>query len=219
MEEDLRVPQVGNPWCTQWRLQRWGSARVFDYCLYCRTRACLLCMFVPPTTSLIKVVNSGSLHWALSVFIYFRFTLTFGVNFAGDLNKNLSVAAVLSNTFARAFLALIRQNPSCLVQLSIFPNLMHIRLNVFLKQWICIEHFEFQSNGCFAFKNNFKRTINCLVTRANMNESSTQRINWRYNGSVTCVTQQSTSFHDNFSLIVAQPTTLSNDGDNQNESK
>jgi len=101
MEEDLRVPQVGNPWCTQWRLQRWGSARVFDYCLYCRTRACLLCMFVPPTTSLIKVVNSGSLHWALSVFIYFRFTLTFGVNFAGDLNKNLSVASSLEHVRSR----------------------------------------------------------------------------------------------------------------------
>jgi len=35
--------------------------------------ACLLCMFVPPPTSLIKVVNSGSFRWALSVFIYFRF--------------------------------------------------------------------------------------------------------------------------------------------------
>jgi len=52
-----------------------------------------------------------------------------------------------------------------------------------------------------------------------MNESSTQRINWRYDGSVTCDTQQSTSFHENVSLIVAQPTTQSNDGDNQNESK
>jgi len=139
--EDLRVPQVGNPWCRQWRLQRSGSARVFDYCLYCRTRARLLCMFVPPTASLIKVVNSGSLHWVLSVFIYFRFMFDLGVHFAGDLNKKLlSVAMVLSNTFARAFLALIRQNPSCLLQLSIFPNLMHIRLNVFLKQKICIEH-------------------------------------------------------------------------------
>jgi len=98
-------------------------------------------MFVPPTTSLIKVVNSGSFHWALSVFIYFRFMLTFGVHFAGDLNKKLlSVAMVLSNTFACAFLALIRQNPSCLLQLSIFPNLMHIRMNVSLKQWICEEH-------------------------------------------------------------------------------
>ena len=31
----------------------------------------MLCMFVLPPTLLIKVVNSGSFHWALSVFIYF----------------------------------------------------------------------------------------------------------------------------------------------------
>jgi len=33
-----------------------GTARVFDYALYCRTWACLLCIFVPPPTSLIKVI-------------------------------------------------------------------------------------------------------------------------------------------------------------------
>jgi len=53
-------------------------------------------MFVPPTTSLIKVVNLGSFHWALSVFTYFRFAVTFGVHFAGDMNKKLlSVAMAL----------------------------------------------------------------------------------------------------------------------------
>jgi len=30
------------------------------------------------------------------------------------------------------------------------------------------------------FENNFKQTINCLVTRANMNEPSKQRTSWRY---------------------------------------
>ena len=52
------------------------------------------------------------------------------------------------------------------------------------------------------FENNFKRTINCPVTRANMNELSKQRTNWGYHCSVTFVTQQSTSCRENFSLIV-----------------
>ena len=68
--------------CRQWRFQHSGSTRVFDYALYCRTQACMLCMFVLPPTLLIKVVNSGSFHWALSVFIYFRFMLAFRVQFA-----------------------------------------------------------------------------------------------------------------------------------------
>jgi len=50
-----------------WRL------RGFDYDFCCRTRAFLLSIFVPPPTSLIKVVNSGSFHWALSLFINCRF--------------------------------------------------------------------------------------------------------------------------------------------------
>ena len=37
--------------------------------------------------------------------------------------------------------------------------------------------FEFQSNGQYPFENNFKRTMNCLVTRAKMNEPKTWRIN------------------------------------------
>ena len=73
--------------CRQWRFQHSGSTRAFDYALYCRTQACMLCMFVLPLTSLIKVVNSGSFHWALSVFIYFRFMLAFRVQFAGDVIK------------------------------------------------------------------------------------------------------------------------------------
>ena len=50
-----------------------------------RELACF-CVFVLPPTSLIKVVNSGSFHWALSVFIYFRFMLAFRVKSAGDVN-------------------------------------------------------------------------------------------------------------------------------------
>ena len=98
-----------------------GITRAFDYALYCRTRACMLCMFVLPPISPIKVVNSGSFHWALSVFIYFRFILAFRVQFAGDVNQKISFATTaLSNTFARSILGLIHWSPSCPLQLSIF---------------------------------------------------------------------------------------------------
>ena len=42
----------------------------------------------------------------------------------------------------------------------------------------------------FHFENNFKRTVNCPVTGANMNERSKQRNNWRYHCFMTYVTQQ-----------------------------
>jgi len=48
------------------------------------------------------------------------------------------------------------------------------------------------------FENNFKEQKCCSVTRANMNEPSMQRTSRHYNCSVTYVTQQSTSSHENF---------------------
>jgi len=38
------------------------------------------------------------------------------------------------------------------------------------------------------FENNFKQTTNCPATRANMNEHSKQRTDWRYHCSVTYAT-------------------------------
>ena len=121
--------------CRQWRFQHSGSTRAFDYALYCRTRACML---VLPPTSLIKVVNSGSFHWALSVFIYFRFMLAFRVKFAGDVNQKISFATTaLSNTFARSLLGLIHWSPSCPLHtrpIHICPSYRHyiVRLKLFL---------------------------------------------------------------------------------------
>jgi len=72
----------------------------------------------------------------------FSFMLAFRVEFAGDVNKKISfVATVLPNKIARVLLALIHWNPSCPLQLSIFSKLIHIKLNVFLKQWVCIERW------------------------------------------------------------------------------
>jgi len=143
-----KSPEDSYCWCSQWRLRHSdssSSAQFVDYALSCRTWACLLCIFVPPPTSLIKFVNSGSLHWVLWLFIYFHCSyifvpcFTFRVYFAGDLNQKISfVVGVLSKTFARALLGLIRPSPSCPIQLNIISNIFHIRLDVFMMQWICI---------------------------------------------------------------------------------
>ena len=120
--------------CQQWRFQHSGSTRAFIYALYCRSQACTLCMFVLPPTSLIKIVNSGSFHWALSMFIYFCFMLAFRVQFASDVNQKISfVATVLSNTFARSLLGFIHWSPSlpCHITLIVFEALcLHKTLNL-----------------------------------------------------------------------------------------
>ena len=128
--------------CRQWRFQHSGSTRAFDSALYCRTRACMLCMFVLPPTSLIKVVNSGYFHWALSVFIYFRFMLAFRVQFAGDVKKRNIVRNNGSLEYVRSrFTRAHPLEPELPSAIKYFFNLINIRLNVFLKQWVCIEHW------------------------------------------------------------------------------
>jgi len=52
------------------------------------------------------------------------------------------------------------------------------------------------------FEMNFKRTINCPATRANMNEPSKLKTDRRYRCSVMYVTQQWRSYHENFSFII-----------------
>ena len=101
----------------------------------------MLCMFVLPPTSLIKVVNSGCFHCGLSVFIYFRFMLAIRMQFAGDVNKKISFATMaLSNTFARSLFTRAHPlEPELPSAIKYFFNLIHIRLNVFFKQWVCIE--------------------------------------------------------------------------------
>jgi len=61
---------------------------------------------------------------------------------------------------------------------------------------------KFNSMDSSHFENNFKQTINCPITQAHVNEPSKRRTNWRYHCSVTYVTQQWRSYHENFSLIV-----------------
>ena len=69
----------------------------------------------PPNLKPTTGCNSGSFHWALSVFIYFRFMLAFRVHFAGDVNQKISFATTaLSNTFARSLLGLIHWSRAAL---------------------------------------------------------------------------------------------------------
>jgi len=49
---------------------------------------------------------------------------------------------------------------------------------------------------------NFKRTINCPATWTNTYHPSKQRTDWRYHYSVTYVSQQWRSNHENFSFII-----------------
>ena len=52
--------------CRQWRFQHSGSTRALDYALYCRTRACMLCMFVLPPTSL-NTLRAGVRYIRISI--------------------------------------------------------------------------------------------------------------------------------------------------------
>ena len=96
----------------QWQLRHTGYsgwAWVFDYDSYRRTRACLLCIFMPPPTAhstklLTRALFIGPCHCSYK----FISCQTFRVHVASDLNKTISfVASVLSTSFARALLGLI----------------------------------------------------------------------------------------------------------------
>ena len=62
-----------NVWVSQVLWQLWHLGSLLSLDLHCRMWAYLLCIFVLPPT-LIKIVNSGSFHWALSLFIFFVLT-------------------------------------------------------------------------------------------------------------------------------------------------
>jgi len=51
-------------------------------------------------------------------------------------------------------------------------------------------------------KNNLKRTMNCPTTQSNMNKPGEWIAYWLYHCSVTYVTQQWRSYHENFSFTV-----------------
>ena len=161
----------------------------------------LLALYICATTH-----GPTSLSWELGLFSLDLVTVRCSYIFVpclafGDLNKTISFpVSVLSTSFTRTLLGLIHQNPSCPMQLSIF-------LNIFIWDWMFFEAMDLhrtldlKSNPMDSshFVNNFKRTINCSTTRANMNEPTKQRTDWRYHCSVMYVSQQWRSYHENFS--------------------
>jgi len=112
----------------------------------------------------------------------------------------LFVVGVLSTSFARALFGLIHfRARAALCNFKCFQN----QVECFLKQWICMQLWILiPICGQFPFQNNFKQTMICPVTRANINEPCTKRINLRYHFSMTFVTQQRTSSNKNFSIIL-----------------
>jgi len=101
----------------QWRRWHTGAARVFNYDSCLRTRACLFCIFVPPTKgrSHFTKLLTRALFFVPCQFSYiFVSCPAFHVHVAGDSKKTISlVAGVLSISFARALLVLIHQSTSC----------------------------------------------------------------------------------------------------------
>jgi len=97
-----------------------------------------------------------------------------------------------------------------------FKLIIHIGLNVF-EAIDLYRTLDLKSNPMDSshFENNFKRIINCPVTRGNMNEPSTQMINRCYHCSVTHFVQRRKSY----SFTVTWLTSRSNDSAIQNESK
>jgi len=101
----------------------------------------------------------------------------FRVHAAGGLIQKISFAAdILPTSFARALLGIIRKSPRLYLESSTLKNIIPIRLNVFLQQYIYIEHWIWIAiYAQFPFENNFNRNVKFPVTRANINEPSSHK--------------------------------------------
>jgi len=89
-----------------------------------------------------KVVNSGSFYWLCHCSYVFVPCLAFRVHVAGDLNqKNIVRSKRCVDTVRLRFTRAHPLKPELPSAISIFLNIIHIRLNAFLKQWVCTEHW------------------------------------------------------------------------------
>ena len=122
-----------------------GFARVFDYNLYRRTQACLLCMFVlPPTVPLHEGVNSASFLMALSLFIYFRSMSV--LSCCRWPESNNVVRSRRFHDFVRSRFTRAHPLESELSYAAkYFLKHNSYRTDCFLKQWICIEYWIWRS--------------------------------------------------------------------------
>ena len=117
-------------------------------------------------------INLGYFHWALSMFICFRFMSGLLCSFcrwpeSQNIISSRRLAQLVGFLYAFEWISRLRsafiffrsRHPlqyvlshftrsgssvrarAALCHLSIFKNIIHITLSVFLKQWICIEHW------------------------------------------------------------------------------
>ena len=151
---------------------------------HCRMWACLFCIFVPPPTSLIKVVNLGSFHWACHCsYIFVSCWSSAFCRWRESKNivrSNSSPEYVLSR-FTRAH-PLEAELSSAIY----FFKFNSYQIECSSKYWVCIEQRIWISIQWTVPIREFQ--TNDPVTQTNMNKPSTQRINWRYHCSATCVT-------------------------------
>jgi len=118
----------------QWRLQHrgsTGSARILDYDLYLKTRACLLCIFVPPRkgrSHFTKLLTRALFFVPCHCSYIFVSCPGFHVHVAGDLNKTISfVADFVRLCFSRAH----PSEPELPHAIKYFLNRIYIELNAF----------------------------------------------------------------------------------------
>jgi len=154
--------------------------------LHYRVQAYLLRIFVPLPTSLIKVDNSGWLHWALSLFIYFCTVPGLSHSCCRWSESKSIVRSKHSFDFVHwGFTRAHPLEPELSFAKKYFLQYNSCQIERFLKKWIIIDHWiKFPFDRQFPFKSNS---------------------NWCHLCSVTWITQQWMNSHDNFSFIVTWP--------------
>ena len=172
-----------------------GLSRVFDYNLYQRTRACFVYLCLHPgsqfTILSTRPVFFG--HCQLSLFIYLRSTSGLSLSCCRWPELNNIVRSRPYLNFVRS--SFTRAHPSeseLTYAIKYFLKHNSFPIQCFLKTWIYIEHWILSpiQETVLIFEMNFKRTINCPTTRANMNEPNKQKTDRLYHCSVMYITQE-----------------------------
>ena len=126
-----------------WRLRHWGSSgllRVFDYDSHCRTWACFTHLCLHPLHWLTLLTHV--FHWALSLFIYSRYrSAPFVFMLLVTWIKISFVVSVLTISFARAVLGLIRLEPELPSAITHFLKYNLCQIESISEATNCTEHW------------------------------------------------------------------------------
>jgi len=127
-----------------WRLRHWGSSgllRVFDHDSHCRTWACLLYTSVSPPTALINIVNSCFSLGLVTVHIFSLQVCPFAFMLLVTWIKISFVVSVLTISFARAVLGLIRLEPELPSAITHFLKYNLCQIESISEATNCTEHW------------------------------------------------------------------------------